>query len=557
MKKILIYIFLSFIILCSRAQNVPNGGFEDWNTSLLFEEPTMWNTSNYQAIYSQMINADKTTDKYNGRFALHLSSTYINSETTFGYALCNATVLDSSSADTIYFEGGFPITTSPDSVYGFFKYSINKSDSALILVSFKKNGHIISQNLFFLKGSQDTYIKIGFDLADIPETPDTATIGFAATNPSEPIYGNSIYVDSVWFTGMDTIPNSNFENWDALSYKDPVNWMSSNLLQAFAGFSESATQTADAHSGNSAIRIESKKTLIPGQMGLDTAIAGFLILHNPEDRFGSNSYFKVDFNPGKLQGYYKLIPGKFDSGIIMINFYDNEGMFYNVNHILPPANSYTYFSIPFDYRAGVTIDSLSIQILTTINVDENNNPQGEEGTLLYLDDLELTNPCEGYPEFSIVNTSTDICSPQTLSAGNDWDEYFWSTSETTPEIEVEYSDTYGVVVTDNSTGCVLFDTIKANIALCDAVNVTPMPEAITIFPSPATYQISIKIGNASQDIYKIEIVSITGQILKSISNSEFTSDETISLSLEGITPGLYFIRMKGNENSYLEKFVIE
>jgi hypothetical protein len=557
-KHIPYIILLTVICLGIQAQNVPNGGFEEWETNLLFEEPEMWKSSNTEAIFSQIVTVEKSTQNYSGDFSLYLFSTNSMDGIEFGYSLCNATVTDGSEPDNIQYEGGFPVTAAPDSIYGYFKYNINENDSALILVSFKKNGEIIGQDYFFLTGTQNNFVLKGFDIMDFVEIPDTATVGFASSFPDNPTAGNSLFVDSIWFSGPDSIPNSDFEVWNTLTYSDPLHWMTSNVLQAFAGTSASATKTSDAHSGDWAIQIESKITLVPSDHQFDTNIYGYLFSWDENHHYQEYSYFPIDFNPGMLQGYYKFAPVENDTAYILIQLKDNVGEIYGGGTILLPADEYTLFSVPLNYPKNVTIDSAYIMAMFKYSLSQNPaDYQGEEGTLLYLDDLIFIDPCEGYPEFEIEETATTCGSGPILFAGEGWDEYLWSTGESTPYIDVTGDGEYSVIVIDNITGCHMTDTIVFELPLCDGIEESVAKGIAGVFPNPASDEFSINMKDFTPGIYSFAITSVTGSVVEKFTKSVINSNESVTISLDGYAPGLYTVKINGTAFTYKEKLLIK
>ena len=74
----------------------------------------------------------------------------------------------------------------------------------------------------------------------------------------------------------------------------------------------------------------------------------------------------------------------------------------------------------------------------------------------------------------------------------------------------------------------------------------------SIFPNPATKNITINIPQkATSDSYRIEITSIEGQIIKTLSNNN--TETTIDVS--DLSPGVYIIKAQSNKGVIIRKFI--
>ena len=152
MKKYLIISAFAFIcISSSNAQQVANGGFENWTMKTLLNEPNGYSSSNTWAYVSGSgDNVTKDTSAYHGSFAAKLTTVQTQNDTIFG-ALFIGTPGDGGVT------GGMPYTDQPDSVSGYVKYNIPTGDSAFFIVAFKNSGTMIAQTAQSFTGTQNTY----------------------------------------------------------------------------------------------------------------------------------------------------------------------------------------------------------------------------------------------------------------------------------------------------------------------------------------------------------------------------------------------------------------
>ncbi|WP_445715509.1 PA domain-containing protein [Flavobacterium sp.] len=75
---------------------------------------------------------------------------------------------------------------------------------------------------------------------------------------------------------------------------------------------------------------------------------------------------------------------------------------------------------------------------------------------------------------------------------------------------------------------------------------------VKIYPSPAKDFINIAISNYTGDL-NIEMFDINGRVVKTVS-FDFTGN--YSLDLDGLTTGVYVVKLSGNDLNYIEKIII-
>ena len=566
--KVLTFTILSILYInTSFSQNVPNRGFENWEMRFLYDEPGYWNTGNQESFLGGVQTTLKTTDSYSGMYAMRLETVVTSDATFFGYAFCNGRITDGDLGDTLHFDGGIPISGAPDSLLGYFKFDIATDDTGLVLVSFKSAGKIISQNFYHISGTQSTYTKLVFQIGTMVETPDTALVAFTCSNPENPLPGGWMQVDSIWFEGItDTIWNADFEYWEDYSYEDPTNWFTTNLFSYLFGGDMAATSTPDAHSGAHALRLEAIETMVPAEGGLTQSVAGFAIPYEGTFDFRESlPTFPIDFNPSMLTGFYKFEPILNDTAMIYIGLIDDEDNVYETGTFLTASPAYQEFEVQLDYPAGVTITEVGI-LVNTSKYFMSTSESGELGTVLYLDDLNLVNPCDDFPPYSIASAVGPECddSTATIDAGGGWDEYLWSTGDTTQIINVfipEDHTTISVTVTDTSTGCQFTDeTILYYPTDCGGEGTTKLDNQIpqmNLYPNPASDKVTVNLPYVRQGVYTLEMVDITGKIILSKSITIDQNNRKISVDLTNYSEGVYLVRKSGENLSHCERLMIK
>ena len=560
MKKY-VFLFIISIIINNNVYNqyVPNGGFENWTVVDLFDNPDDWHTGNIDALFSgdsiEELTAIKTEDSYSGDYALELVSVITNppdEDTIFGYAICEGQV--NGEGDSLIYVGGFPVSGNPESLCGYFKYSIVDQDTAYILCAFKKDGVVLLEEYVQIFGEQASYAKIVFDLhADtLPVTIDTVVIAFACSDFNNPKEGNSIIIDSLWLTGItDTIPNYDFEDWTFLSYEDPDEWQTTNFFYlAFGNDSLCATKSTDSYAGQYALRLENN---VIEQMNMILSVAT-----TSDDIFDIEPTIPIYFNPSSLQGYYKYISPESDSATIGVLLYgkDEFELDYQMMEgtILTESADYQLFEIPIDIPHGVTISHAGIIIIP----GKNNfmSDTSIAGSVLFIDELELIDPCTGMEAVNLIEfDDTTICLGDVviLDAGSGYDDYLWSTAETTQAITVNAPDEYGISVWEGL--CEIRDTVVVYTEICGSVkDEISNQESIRVYPNPGYGILTVELPFLYDNKISLQVFDILGHEV--YSEIIETSNNIFKFNLSDIEPGIYNLKINTEKEQYLQKIFI-
>ena len=374
---------LFFAQLAAHSQSVSNGGFENWSTTVYFENPSQFSTSNMFSYYANgTANVTKSTDAQSGNYALKMETIGIGSD-VFEGAVFIGTFEDESVS------GGIPFDEKPDSLRGFAKYNVMADDTAYVAVLFKKWGSPIGICFAQFYGTQNNYTAFSAPVQWLVPliSPDTIAIAMlSSTIFSDPVPGSTITVDNISFVGASTpFPNGDFENWEELSSEEPDDWFTSNIISLATG-EISVSKTTDSYAGTYAALVESKTTMFEDTLGFITN--GTM---GEDDPIGG---MPVDSTPDKISGYYKYIPVGPDTalgGVFLYHYNENTGVTELLEEViikLPPADEYTLFEINVDYFSLPEPDTVNITFASG-NVDEGNSYIGL-GSMLYLDALEIT-----------------------------------------------------------------------------------------------------------------------------------------------------------------------
>ncbi|HNW99192.1 MAG TPA: choice-of-anchor J domain-containing protein [Bacteroidales bacterium] len=412
MKKIFIFLSLVCVIATYGQTPIPNGGFENWN-STNYEYPQYYQyTSNPNAFASGLpFNVVRTADKQNGDSAIMITS-YGNDNGPGYFANIDP---ENSGEDISSWHGGMVITETPTGIQGYYKYNIESPDSAVIIFVFTHAGENCGTYFFKLGGNKTEYTYFNFPFPEFTIAPDSVVFAVASSDISnqdlEIISGTTLILDNVSFTGVTSQPehmNGDFESWK--TGQTPYfldNWYTNNNT-------DGVSRSTDKHDGNYALELTTT------QGGSDD---------DPEARQAeaTNGYWNeachcqmggIPFSNqiDTLAFWYKYAPSGSDSAEICLNFKKNGSDIGGQNLRLHAAADYQYIEFPFNFNWGGTPDTVIIRITSSSQGDGtgkggNNISLSCVGSTLTIDSLRFksaTPPPTSVTSSAVTQTSATI-----------------------------------------------------------------------------------------------------------------------------------------------------
>jgi len=156
------------------------------------------------------------------------------------------------------------------------------------------------------------------------------------------------------------------------------------------------------------------------------------------------------------------------------------------------------------------------------------------------------------PTISIVATRSIICRGEsnTLTA-NGAQSYDWGSAGTGSNIVVQPSTnvTYTLTGTD-ANGCTADGSVFVFVNSCNSIiDVAKAVKLVSIYPNPSNGEINIK----TEIEISLKLVNSLGQTIRRI---ELNSGNQFYISVEALTPGVYFLVGESNSMQLNEKIVI-
>ncbi len=348
MKSFFALLFAILAATFVQAQNaVPNGNFEDWNTTT-FQNPQTFFTSNADNFRHGGLpfNCEQTNDAQHGSYAVKLTTTAAGTDTSFGY------MVDANPNNNFpNLPGGIAYNQKPTAITGYYKCSIVAGDTARVFVIFKKGGSNMVMYMYPLFGTHNSYTQFTFPFGPIPNTPDTIIVGFTssdvANSQSRGKAGSWVQIDNVSFTGVSSQPadlNGDFENWVSQNVYIPASW----YLQQGSDLS-SATRTNDAAKGSFALELKTSMGDRNGNPAANASQAGTGYYVCPNNGGGQCTiHGGAPFNHinDTLVFNYKYTPSGNDSAIVNLVFKSGGTITDGRQMSLGASASYKYMEFP-------------------------------------------------------------------------------------------------------------------------------------------------------------------------------------------------------------------
>lgn len=212
----------------------------------------------------------------------------------------------------------------------------------------------------------------------------------------------------------------------------------------------------------------------------------------------------------------------------------------------PLANQSSYFggvADGFSRASYILCDPLPIELL------DFNLRATEEGVLIFWSTTSETNN----DFFSVERTQGSVAFEPIgflKGAGNSLVTLRYSFTDRRPPVGTSY---YRLKQTDFD-GQFSYSTVKSitfEKALTDPV--------LVVFPNPAVSKnVEIQIQGATSSVFQVDLVDLTGRVVQT-SAVEVTDREHAAFALplpDGITPGIYLVRVKGEKNLLFTKLLI-
>ncbi|MFW5757358.1 MAG: InlB B-repeat-containing protein [Bacteroidota bacterium] len=187
---------ISFSIFANNLEQLPNGGFENWQDENNAEG---WNTLSIEFLFFSIYLAEQTTDAAAGDFAVKLTT-----ESVAGFAEVPGLIsLGSIDLENLVANGGIPFTERPTELsfsYKYFPVNDDMMGSFLLLTKWneiEEKRDTVGGTIFSSPLQTEEYEHITLPIVYLSDQiPDTINVGFTSSS-FMPQQGSTLFVDSV------------------------------------------------------------------------------------------------------------------------------------------------------------------------------------------------------------------------------------------------------------------------------------------------------------------------------------------------------------------------
>ncbi len=147
----------------------------------------------------------------------------------------------------------------------------------------------------------------------------------------------------------------------------------------------------------------------------------------------------------------------------------------------------------------------------------------------------------------------------TLDAGTGFDRFFWSTGDTTQTIDLYYADrppgTYTITVVGVINGCTSNGSVEVTFPVPDGI-----PELentpLLLYPNPNTGLFTIVFDKQEKELI-LSVMNMQGQILFHEEGLKCDPECKFDISIPGLIPGMYYLKLASDTHISTTKLIIK
>jgi hypothetical protein len=211
MRKNMTFLALTAMLLVfksalfSQAPDIPNSGFEDWESFGNYEDPEDWKSINSETVVFGSTLVERTSDAYAGNYAARLETK--NVIVTAPAAVNLGYIVETGIFDRDM-RGGIPSSVAPESFEGYYKFSPVGNDYGFVAcILFKFNDitglqDTVARAIFTPTSEVNSYTHFKVDMEYVPGMEsvqhDTMNVVISSSFKfGSPQVGTTLYVDEL------------------------------------------------------------------------------------------------------------------------------------------------------------------------------------------------------------------------------------------------------------------------------------------------------------------------------------------------------------------------
>ena len=216
----------------------------------------------------------------------------------------------------------------------------------------------------------------------------------------------------------------------------------------------------------------------------------------------------------------------------------------NFQYALAPGESAAF---TFEETIDIPINS-NFQLIASIDILEDVNKNNNEKSEQLIIGSQTTTAVDLGPD-----VKTQLYSYE-LDAGAGFNEYLWSTNETSQKITIATSGKYWVRVKD-SNGCGSFDDVL--VSLPTGINNQTYVNNLKIFPNPTNGIVEVSLNSESYNTLEINIINSIGQIVFNYKTQTTEGFFTKQIDMQTFSPGIYLVGISDGQRLTITKVLLQ
>ena len=98
---------------------------------------------------------------------------------------------------------------------------------------------------------------------------------------------------------------------------------------------------------------------------------------------------------------------------------------------------------------------------------------------------------------------------------------------------------------------------KFDYSVVKSLTINNLPLTINFYPNPAKNNLFVSLGKIERSNATINLIDITGKIVKTQTITNTNSNSSISIDVSNINKGVYFLVIKDGQNTNTNKVIVE
>lgn len=141
-----------------------------------------------------------------------------------------------------------------------------------------------------------------------------------------------------------------------------------------------------------------------------------------------------------------------------------------------------------------------------------------------------------------------------MTIGESTGLFSWTpTASQAGEYELTITASDGLLIDSEAVSIIVNDVEPSDD---EVLKVKPLDSSLVMYPNPANETINIDFNNAYRGSLEVQVVNLSGRLMVNEKALKHSHSFHLSIDIEDLQPGIYFINLKTNHNNTVKKVII-